>query len=317
MKNILIVRTDRLGDLLMTLPMIRCIKQNYPQSKITLLSNISNKGLLEDCSDIDDLEYISEKDRKTFSAKVKIFKMLKAYKFDVAVISNPDKFFHFITWFSGIPLRVGYNKKSGFYLNKKTKDISSKGDRHQIDCNLDLAYLFCDRKWDGNIQFTSEHVHSNSSDLKNTHNKKTKVAVHLTTSNPIKEWPIQQFHEVCNSLKNKGYEIVLIGEKRDNKINSVFNESDGFIDLIGKTSLSQLCAVLKGADCLISLDSGPYHIAWMQKTPVVGIFIKDALGSNPIRWGVYPGYAKCKQFYDKADNITVEHIVDAVEEVIA
>jgi ADP-heptose:LPS heptosyltransferase len=317
MKNILIVRTDRLGDLLMNLPMIRCIKQNYPKVKITLLCNKTNKGLLEDCSDIDNLEYIWDEKHKSVAEKIRIFKIIKRYKFDLALVSNPGKFFHFMLWFSDIPVRVGYNKKCGFYLNKKIKDNSDKGDRHQIDCNLDLAYLFCDKKWDGNIQLTGDNFYRKDKGQEAIHNKKNKIAVHLTTSNPIKEWPIQKFHEVCNAFKNKGYEIVLIGTQKDENISSVFKKEDGFIDLIGKTSLSELSKILKDVDCLLSLDSGPYHVAWMQKTPVVGIFIKGALGSNPVRWGVYPGYVKCKQFYDSSDKITVKQVVAAVEEVIS
>ena len=53
----------------------------------------------------------------------------------------------------------------------------------------------------------------------------------------------------------------------------------------------------------------------MQKTPVVGIFIKEAFGSNIIRWGVYPDYIKAKEFYNSAKNISVENVVKAVENI--
>ena len=50
-------------------------------------------------------------------------------------------------------MRVGFDKKCGVYLNKKIKDQKNTGTRHEIDCNLDLAYILCENKWDGKIEF--------------------------------------------------------------------------------------------------------------------------------------------------------------------
>ena len=82
--------------------------------------------------------------------------------------------------------------------------------------------------------------------LKKISNNKKKIAVHLSTSNSIKEWSIVKFHEVCTILKEKGFEIILIGAIKDEQISASFKDTDNFIDLIGKTSLIELAKDIKG-----------------------------------------------------------------------
>ena len=95
-KNILIIRIDRLGDILMNLPMIRCIKMNNLNSRVTVLCNDYNKELMEKVKDIDNVEAININEINSLRGKLKLFLRLKNYNFDIAVISHPSKIFPFL-----------------------------------------------------------------------------------------------------------------------------------------------------------------------------------------------------------------------------
>jgi ADP-heptose:LPS heptosyltransferase len=313
-QNILIIRTDRIGDLLMNVPLIHRLKENFPECKITLACNEINQTFMRCHPLLDETMLLDPPKLKISSYRKHIIKLLKEKKFDCVIVPAPDKFYHFLSFRMGAKYRIGFNRKWGIWLNDKIVDVKDCGSRHEFDCNLDLLDRICPEKWSGNLNLGFDSHPQREKILKKFNIPKDgKVVVfHMSTSNDAKSWPIENFKEVINRVKERNCHVVLVGAGDD--LNSELGND--LNNIINKTSLDELAIILNRANCCVSLDSGPYHLAWMQKTPVVGIFIKEAVGSNPVRWGVYPNFVKCKQFYDSASNIKPSMIYDAINEMI-
>lgn len=139
-KNILAVRNDRFGEFLLNIPAFRALKKSYAGAKLTLLVNPCVQELAR-CIDFVDEVIAWENTRHKFSQIYRFSRDLKARDFDLCVIFNPSKELNIISFLAGIPIRVGYNRKWGILLTKKTEDKKYLGQKHEIEYNLELLSL--------------------------------------------------------------------------------------------------------------------------------------------------------------------------------
>ena len=110
--RILFVRTDRMGDVLMNLPALRLLRQEFPKSWIALAVDPSVAPLLEGHPDLDEIVRVDAlrfKKNRAYRSQIKA--QIKAAGFSVAIASNPDKNWHTLFFLARIPTRVGYSRK--------------------------------------------------------------------------------------------------------------------------------------------------------------------------------------------------------------
>ncbi|MDD5409009.1 MAG: glycosyltransferase family 9 protein, partial [Candidatus Omnitrophica bacterium] len=113
------------------------------------------------------------------------------------------------------------------------------------------------------------------------------VAIHPFTSDPLKQWPVERFMELAERITRElGIKVVIVGLTmgRSKEIISA-PRNDGIVDMVNKTSLVELAALLKRCSLLISCDSGPVHLAACVGTPVLALFRNDLPGKTSRRWG--------------------------------
>ncbi|PIP18967.1 MAG: hypothetical protein COT38_01205 [Candidatus Omnitrophica bacterium CG08_land_8_20_14_0_20_41_16] len=139
-KNILAIRNDRFGEFLLIIPALAALKESFPGAKITLTVN-SYVRELAGCVESADEVIVWENKRHSLREVFKFSAKLKKRKFDLAVIFNPSKEAHLISFLAGVPKRVGYDRKWGILLTHKLKDTKYLGNRHEVDCNLELVGL--------------------------------------------------------------------------------------------------------------------------------------------------------------------------------
>jgi len=316
--KILIIRTDRLGDFLMNVPVIHRLRENFPEAEITVVCHPQNRELAGIHAYVDRVIPISLENLNSIRKWVRFYRQLRSHRFDCVVLTQPHKYFHLLAYLLGIPLRIGFRRKWGFLLNVTQADQKGRSEKHEIDYNLALLDPICPQPWSKEIDFGWNAAVRQSEILNRFSLRKDqqRIVFHVTTSNDEKRWPLERFRAVIGKLLEDGrFQVVLVGGESSDEVKRVIHfdsPAGSFVDLAGKTSLLELAALLKQAHCVVSLDSGPYHLAWMQKVPVVGIFIKEAQGSNPRRWGVYPGFVRCRQIENSADEITGNEVLDAV-----
>lgn len=317
-KNILVVRNDRFGEFLLNIPSFRALKETFTDARLITVVNSSVKELAEKVPFIDEIIEWNQ-GKHPLSEKIRFINLLKKKKIDTAVMLNPSKDFNIFTYLAGIPIRVGYNRKWGFLLTHKMKDKKHLGQRHEIEYNLELVSLVGAKTQDQTLSISIDD--SIIDDLlkdAGIENNGNLVALHPWTSDPIKQWPIQNFCELAKRLiSEQDMRVIIIGGKEELTKNIDFFENvDGnLINLTARTTLTQLAALLKKCKLLISGDSGPVHLACAAGTKVLVVFRKDISGKSARRWGPW-GRGHIIIERKSLCDITVDEVLNRVREVL-
>lgn len=309
--KILAVRNDRFGEFLLTIPAICALKQNFPNSRLTLAVDPYVQPIAKRIAVVDEVA-TWENRKHTFSEIVRFSQTLKQERYGLCVIFNPSKEFNIISFLAGIPLRIGYNRKWGFLLNRRIEDKKCAGLKHEVAYNLDLLQVLGKNFDSLGIQFPLEIKPEDfSQKLKDEieAGNDNFIVLHPWASNKEKEWPIEHFKELTLRLyAQTKIKFVLIGGKEEAKRAENFPSEVPVVNLVGKTTLIELAALLKKAKLLITNDSGPMHLAAVVGTPVTAIFRKSPQAVSARRWGPV-GNNKAIVENDCLSNITVDEVL--------
>ncbi len=338
-RRILIVRTDRIGDVLLSTPVIKALRQKYPQAYISMVVSPYARDIVEANPYLDEV-IIYDKDikHKSWMRSFKFASRLKKKRFDLAIILHPTNRMHLIAFLAGIPLRLGYNRKFGFLNNLREKHTKQEGLRHEVEYNLDLLSdlgvggnardLFMPIKTESE-EWAKDLLASNG--IKDTDKL---LAINPGASCPSKIWPADRFAQVAEILaKRHNFRILIVAGAKDIPLANMVAQKlgDRALNLSGKTSVSHLASILKRCSLFISNDSGPVHIASSLGVPVISIFGRNQPGLSPRRWGPLGKRDKylhkdvgciqclahnCKKEFICLKAISVEDVLSAAESIL-
>ena len=297
-QNILIVRTDRIGDVVLTTPAITALREAYLGIKISVLVAPQTRDIVEGNPCLDEVIIDDRKGRhRGFFGFLKLALTLRKKKFDLAIIFHTKKRTNLLCFLAGIPHRVGYrNNKFGFLLTEKIKDARPEGTKHETEYCLNiLRHIGMDIKT--NTIKLHMPIKKESEDWAerlfaevtegSLLNSDYVITIHPGASCISKRWPAKRFAELIDQLKEKySAKIILIGGADNKKIAEEikFMIKNPIIDLTDQTSVSELASLFKRCHLLISNDSGPVHVAVAVGTPVISIFGRNQAGLSPVRW---------------------------------
>lgn len=293
--RILIIRTDRIGDVLLSTPVIKAVRGNYPYAYVAMMVAPSARDIVDGNPYLDEV-IIYDKDgiHKSWFSSLKFTFNLKKKNFDLAIVLHPTNRVHIITFLAGIPERVGYNKKFGFLLTRIVSDEKRFGKKHESEYALDmirtLGMEIKDKSFFMPIKKESEEYIERLLQDDGVTGKDRLLAIHPGASCPSKRWPLERFAQVADRLiKDCKLKVIIISSPNPEQVGIAQRVTQLMlnkpIDLSGKTTVSQLASLLKRCTLFISNDSGPVHIASCVGTPVVDIFGRNEPGLSPTRWG--------------------------------
>jgi len=292
-KNILIVRTDRMGDVVLTTPVIDALRKYYPSARLSMMVSPMTKDLILGHKHLDEvlLDDRLGRHRGPFGF-LRLILTLRKKRFDCVLVFHTKRRTNLACFLAGIPVRIGYkNNKFGVFLNRPLEDVRHRGLKHEAEYCLDvlkvlgikdadLKLSLClqdeDRRWGRAFRLTQ------CSSEKNRF-----IAIHAGASDPSKCWPEGRFAELIKRLVNQyRVQIVLVGSGSVIPISqNIVRLSDvPVVDMTGKTTVGQLAGLLSECSMLISNDSGPVHVAAGLNIPVISIFTRNQPGINPERW---------------------------------
>ncbi len=285
-RRILITRTDRLGDVLLSTPVIKNLRDSLPGAYIAMMVKESLVDLLIGNPYLDEvIAFDKSKKHKGIINSLAFIKYLKEKRFDSVLILHPTVRVHIIAFLTGIKERMGYDIKFGFLNTCILKHEKNLGQKHEIEYVLEflkeIGISYPDKTMYMPIYSEAEAWAERFLKENGLNNSKI-VLIHAQASCPSRLWPQEDYNYVAERIiNNYKARIVYVGEKRDDKI----KEGDGILNFTGKTTISQLASIIKHIDLLISNDSGPVHIAVALGTPVISIFGRNQPGLSPKRWG--------------------------------
>jgi lipopolysaccharide heptosyltransferase II len=291
-KNVVIFRTDRIGEVLLSTVAADAITERYPDVNISFVTSEYSKPLLEGRGNIKKIITVDTfKKNKWFFKALDLAATLKKGSFDAAIVLNPHKTLHLACFLAGIPVRVGYDRKWGFLLNRKISDERGKGQKHEIEYTMDLLRLVgvenkvptprlaVAREYEDAVErLISERGISPASPL---------IAVHPGSSNPAKIWPCERYAELIRKLKKESdCNVALLGSEEERDLTGKILQKAGIdaLDLAGALNLKELAALIKRSALFIGNDTGPMHMAAALGVPVIAIFGRNTPGVSPTRW---------------------------------
>ncbi len=289
-KHILVSRTDKIGDLILSLPVFQSLKASFPGVRITALVSSYAREVVEAHPDADRVELASRTD--TAPALAWKFRRLEC---DAFLALYPLPWIALGAALARIPLRVGtgYRWWSPFY-NRKVYAHRSRCERHESDYNLDLAralgasrlkpiptfpVLASDKEY-ARLFLKSKGVVSGD----------RIVVVHPGSKGSALNWAPERYAEAVARISRwNGARVMVSGGPGEEKtvqrlLSSLPSGVRPPLTLVDQCSLRQLAAVLKACHCLVSGSTGVMHLAAAVGTPTVSLF-GGGPTTTPVRWG--------------------------------
>lgn len=290
--NMLFMRTDRLGEVVLNLPTIAALRAAYPGARITMLADSGLEPLLRLAPEIDGVIRYEPGPRAAWWRRA--LRMGLAWRraaYDVAIISNPMQELHLAAYVAGIPQRIGYRRKWGGLLTHRLPDQKCLGTRHEVEANMDLVrplgIVAEPPRWQFPLLAAQQREALQLAQQAGLPVDAPFMVVHPWTSHPAKQWPLDRFRQLIAWLPERlGTAVVVIGGQAEAAlIHRVIRPSPSIIDVVGRLTLPQLAGLLQRAEGLISNDSGPVHLAAAVGTRTLVIFGAATAATGPGRWG--------------------------------
>ncbi|MCU0491128.1 MAG: glycosyltransferase family 9 protein [Chloroflexaceae bacterium] len=315
-RRILLVRLDNLGDVLVTTPAMRAVRESLPQASLSLLTSPVGAQVGRLNPDIDEVitcevPWVDPWQELPFdpAREAALIASLRERRFDGAIIFTSFRQSPlpaaYLCYLAGIPLRLGSTwDGAGSLLTSRYKHEEQL--IHEVERNLALVATIglTTANTDLVLQVNAEdrvtnyelRVTSSGSDdcplptlrLRSGQAANCQlplVILHPGCTMPARTYPWEQFAHVADLLVEQlGATVVLTGSAAEHPLveqiqRRMRHES---IALAGELPFPQFCALIEGADLLITNNTGPMHIAAALKTPVVALF---ALTNPPEQWG--------------------------------
>ncbi|HSH55619.1 MAG TPA: glycosyltransferase family 9 protein [Candidatus Limnocylindrales bacterium] len=291
--NILCIRLDNMGDVLMTTPALRALKQAVPGRRITLLTSSAGAPIARMVPEIDevltfDVPWVKTDTPDGPEAVLALADKLKTYIFDGAVIhtvysQNPMPA-AMLCYLAGIPRIAGYCRENPYGLITEWLPDPEPLEtiRHEVDRQLDLvrmlgAELPADDDRRLSLQVSdSEHtaVRQLLKDL-GVQTDKPWLLLHPGVSEEKRRYPAADYIRACRTLIDEdGYHIILTGSRSERDYCDSIQQQlgDSCVNAADTCSLHTLCALIAEAPLLISNNTGPVHVAAAVGTPVVVLY---------------------------------------------
>ncbi len=314
-KRILVLRLDKIGDVVMTSAFLRELRRNAPDARITLVVNPQVYTLVEYCPYVNEVLTFdrasvleSSQIRRHIHGLRYALRHLWERSFDLTVLPRWDvDFYHenYLAYYSGAPWRVAHTERttpSKSQLNAGedrlfTHVIEDYTLQHEVAHNLNVI-----RFLGGNIRERHLELWTTPEDesfvetfLQSQRWRRNAplIGLGIGAGDPKRIWPLEKYIEVARWLHEQYHaEVLVVGTADEQSRGHHLAEQCGewVINAIGRSDLRQTGALLKWCALFIGNDSGPMHMAVAAGIPVVEISAHPGDGApdhynSPVRFG--------------------------------
>ena len=139
LKRILVVRPDRIGDVLLSTPALSALRRALPDAFIAVLVAPHAYEIVELNPYVDRVLVLDKKGKhRGVLGMMRLVRELKRERFDTVLILHGTRRVHLALFWARIPTRIGYNRKWGLLLTRRLKDVKPHGEKHEVEYSLDL-----------------------------------------------------------------------------------------------------------------------------------------------------------------------------------
>ncbi len=337
--KILIVRTDNIGDVILSVPAAKAVKNKYPDAEVVLLCKNITRIIGERYSYIDSTISI-EKDNGEAKTFFKLVKEVRSHSFDAAIVLRPTMSNALAVYFAGISKRAGTGYRFySFLFNKKRFEHRKVSQKHEAEYNMGIAEEagFSPVEPELNFHIKDSEIREAEEALnKSGINKSEKYCViHPGSRGSAMDWSAEYFGRTADLFKEKLNLNVFVtyGPGEENIAENVAANANNKISLLDEVyPLPVIAGILKNAELVLAPSTGVLHLANSVGAKVIGLY-PPVPQMSPKRWGPY-GYPErtiipdinkcenckedriCKQI-DCMKLITPEMVIRKAEEIIS
>ncbi len=283
----LIIRPDRIGDVVLSTPLPREIKKAYPESFVAVMVTEYTKDVYLNNPHVDKIiTFPGQADKLTPAEFLKYIKLLRSLKFDTAFMLLPTERVNYLLFLSGIKLRIGVGHKFYQFITN-TKSVYRRKYiplRHEADYCLDML-----RKINITPESISPEIHLTENDISYITGIKNTIApggekiigINSTSGNSAPNMGSSEYRKLVDSLSaEKKYKVAVTDYNPSTDIDNLSNVHYICRGKELKESIKNIAAL----DLLISASTGPMHIAAALKVPTISLFC-PLTACSPDLWG--------------------------------
>lgn len=290
-RRILCVRLDTLGDVLMTTPALRALKESAPGRELCLLTSTPGSEIARLVPEIDqvltyDAPWMKATPRRADNtADLAILEALRALHFDGAVIftvftQNPLPA-ALLCYLANIPLRLAYCRENPYQLltdwilEREPVEAIQHEVRRQLDLVAQIGCATTDEKLGLRVSELAEQRAYDLLVAAGVDLDQPWLVVHPGASAHSRRYPAELYAQVVHDLIAKhGVQVVLTGSRDECALVNLIQDTAQAhsYSLAGALSIAELAAVIEWAPLLVTNNTGPAHIAAAVGTPVIDLY---------------------------------------------
>lgn len=288
--RIIISRTDSIGDVILTFPICQWLRDEFPDAYLIYLGRNYTQSIIESFSMID--EFVSWDDYKNLP-KLEQMEKFKSIGADCILHVFPNKEIAQIAKKIKIPVRIGTSHRSFHLLtcNYRVSFSRKNSTLHESQLNFHLLKPFGLTSIPTLEELNENIVHWNVQQVNlppfitDFIGCSTNTAIlHPKSQGSAKEWPIEKYVSLANSLIQKGWKIIVTGTENEGLLfRTKLPKTNQLLDTTGKLSLNELMYLISTSKALIACSTGPLHIAGISGIQTIGLF-SPRKPIHPGRW---------------------------------
>lgn len=291
--RILVVRTDRIGDVILTLPMLEAVRKNFPRAHVAVLVRQYTRELLANNPHVD--EVLIYDDGRMLVPFFRMAATLRKRDFDVVFITYPRFRLAWLMYWAGIPLRVGTGYRwYSFLFNKMVYVHRKVAEKHEAEYNMDLLKAVGSEV----VKISFPRLAISEQTMQNVQTRlrklgiseeKTLVALHPGSGKSGRDWSPIKFGELGRKLRGLPDVQVVVtgGEGEEHLVRSVADIIGSDIPVVvNQFTLLEYAAFAGKCSLLVANSTGPLHIAAAMGIHVIGLY-SQVTTMSPARWGPY------------------------------
>jgi lipopolysaccharide heptosyltransferase II len=300
-EHILCVRLDTIGDVLMTGPALRALKESRPSRRLALLTSPAAAGAGRLLPGMDEVIVYDAPWMKATEPRLdsdpdrRMIELLEDRRFDAAVVftvySQSPLPAALLCHLAQVPLRLAHCREKPYQLltdwvpEPEPEELVRHEVRRQLDLVATVGAHTDDERLRLELPREARDTAAAMLHARGVDRERPWIVVHPGSSAPSRRYPTESWASVCRTLTAEhGVQVVITGDAREVALTEAIRREAPAVSLAGEVDLAGVAGVLSLAPLLAAGNTGPVHVAAAVGTPVVDLYALTNPQHTP--WGV-------------------------------
>jgi ADP-heptose:LPS heptosyltransferase len=324
-KTIIVSRTDGIGDVVLTLPLVGALRSMFPKAQLIFIGRTYTAPAVALSKHVD--QFIDWNQAGDEQAAVELLRSLRA---DAIFHVFPERTVVDAAYQANIPVRIGTGRRWHTWrkCNRRLWFGRKGSDLHESQLNLKMLQAIGVKKvwplaeeielYGIKVPYVSKKVHQLLS------SGGAHIILHPKSHGSAIEWGVHHFAELAGKLNRDGVTVFITGTAKERAAMAADGDpipwgQPNVVDLCGELSLSELTELIGASDVLVAASTGPLHLAAAMGIGAIGLYSPQR-PIHPTRWAPLGVKARtlCSSTHpeDGVLDISVDSVVAEIDDLL-